>query len=230
MPGLTDAHWHMTVAANTMENLEQADPGLMYPNLPRHPRPAAQRLVLGDRAAPLGRAVLRRRLVGIVGNAERHFTRFSGGLPTLACHGRSRCACSSGERAICLRANPSGKHREELTMVDEKKHSETAMGEPVSAREKTAQDADEVAMGRPTAPKDIDARSDAQIAMGQPATSAQATAQEGTRSRSARLRRPTRWRSGRSRMSPWVGLQPTSNGRSRRSTRRRWGSRRTDPS
>ena len=30
MPGLTDAHWHMTVAANTMENLEQADPGLMY--------------------------------------------------------------------------------------------------------------------------------------------------------------------------------------------------------
>ena len=49
-------------------------------------------------------------------------------------------------------------------MVDEKKHSETEMGEPVSAREKTAQNADEVAMGRPTAPKDIDARSDAQIA------------------------------------------------------------------
>jgi hypothetical protein len=61
-------------------------------------------------------------------------------------------------------------------MVDEKKHSETAMGEPASAREKTAQTADEVAMGCPTAPQDIDARSDAQIAMGQPATSAQATA------------------------------------------------------
>ena len=85
---------------------------------------------------------------------------------------------SSGERAICLRAKLGGEHREELTMVDEKKHSETAMGEPASAREKTAQNADEVAMGRPTAPKDIDARSDAQTAMGQPATSAQATAQE----------------------------------------------------
>jgi hypothetical protein len=45
------------------------------------------------------------------------------------------------------------------------------MGEPASAHEKTAQNADEVAMGRPTAPKDIDARSDAQIAVGQPATS-----------------------------------------------------------
>ena len=35
-------------------------------NLPRHPRPAAQRLDLGGRAVPLGRAVLRRRLVGVV--------------------------------------------------------------------------------------------------------------------------------------------------------------------
>ena len=86
---------------------------------------------------------------------------------------------------------------------DEKKHSEMAMGEPASAREKTAQNADEAAMGRPTAPKDIDARSDAQIAMGQPATSAQATAEEADELRSARLRRPTRWRSGRLRMSPW---------------------------
>jgi imidazolonepropionase-like amidohydrolase len=32
MPGLTDAHWHMTVAANTMDNLQQADTGLMYAN------------------------------------------------------------------------------------------------------------------------------------------------------------------------------------------------------
>jgi hypothetical protein len=45
-------------------------------------------------------------------------------------------------------------------MVDEKKHSETAMGGPASAREKTAQNADEAAMGRPTAPNDLDARSD----------------------------------------------------------------------
>jgi hypothetical protein len=27
MPGLTDAHWHMTRAANTMASLEQADEG-----------------------------------------------------------------------------------------------------------------------------------------------------------------------------------------------------------
>jgi len=32
MPGLTDAHWHMTVAANTLEHFQQADPGLMYAN------------------------------------------------------------------------------------------------------------------------------------------------------------------------------------------------------
>jgi imidazolonepropionase-like amidohydrolase len=32
MPGLTDAHWHMTMAANTLEDLQQADPGLMYAN------------------------------------------------------------------------------------------------------------------------------------------------------------------------------------------------------
>jgi imidazolonepropionase-like amidohydrolase len=32
MPGLTDAHWHMTIAANALANLEQADPGLMYAN------------------------------------------------------------------------------------------------------------------------------------------------------------------------------------------------------
>lgn len=25
MPGLTDAHWHMTMAPNTLDNLEQAD-------------------------------------------------------------------------------------------------------------------------------------------------------------------------------------------------------------
>lgn len=32
MPGLTDAHWHMTMAPNTMEDIEQADTGLMYAN------------------------------------------------------------------------------------------------------------------------------------------------------------------------------------------------------
>jgi imidazolonepropionase-like amidohydrolase len=32
MPGLTDAHWHMTMAPNTLDNLEQADSGLMYAN------------------------------------------------------------------------------------------------------------------------------------------------------------------------------------------------------
>jgi imidazolonepropionase-like amidohydrolase len=32
MPGLTDAHWHMTTAANTMDELQQADTGLMYAN------------------------------------------------------------------------------------------------------------------------------------------------------------------------------------------------------
>lgn len=42
MPGLTDAHWHMTVAANTMENLEQADPGLMY----AHTVAEAQRTIM----------------------------------------------------------------------------------------------------------------------------------------------------------------------------------------
>jgi Transmembrane secretion effector len=30
MPGLTNAHWHMTMAVNTMQNLEQADTGLIY--------------------------------------------------------------------------------------------------------------------------------------------------------------------------------------------------------
>ena len=42
MPGLTDAHWHMTVAANTMENLEQADPGLMH----AHTVAEAQRTIM----------------------------------------------------------------------------------------------------------------------------------------------------------------------------------------
>lgn len=32
MPGLTDAHWHMVMAPNTMEDIEQADAGLMYAN------------------------------------------------------------------------------------------------------------------------------------------------------------------------------------------------------
>ena len=32
MPGLSDAHWHMTMAANTMADLQQADTGLMYAN------------------------------------------------------------------------------------------------------------------------------------------------------------------------------------------------------
>ena len=32
MPGLTDAHWHMTFAPNTMQNMEAADTGLMYAN------------------------------------------------------------------------------------------------------------------------------------------------------------------------------------------------------
>jgi imidazolonepropionase-like amidohydrolase len=32
MPGLTDAHWHMTMAANLPANLGQADTGLMYAN------------------------------------------------------------------------------------------------------------------------------------------------------------------------------------------------------
>lgn len=32
MPGLTDAHWHMTMVANTMADLEAADTGLMYAN------------------------------------------------------------------------------------------------------------------------------------------------------------------------------------------------------
>lgn len=30
MPGLTDDHWHMTMAPNSMANLQQADTGLMY--------------------------------------------------------------------------------------------------------------------------------------------------------------------------------------------------------
>jgi imidazolonepropionase-like amidohydrolase len=30
MPGLTDAHWHMVMAPNTLDNLTKADPGLMY--------------------------------------------------------------------------------------------------------------------------------------------------------------------------------------------------------
>ncbi|HYD40786.1 MAG TPA: amidohydrolase family protein [Anaeromyxobacter sp.] len=32
MPGLTDAHWHMTLAANTLAALERPDPGLLYAN------------------------------------------------------------------------------------------------------------------------------------------------------------------------------------------------------
>lgn len=32
MPGLTDAHWHMTLAASTLQDLNAADPGLMYAN------------------------------------------------------------------------------------------------------------------------------------------------------------------------------------------------------
>lgn len=32
MPGLTDAHWHTTMVANTMADLAQADTGLMYAN------------------------------------------------------------------------------------------------------------------------------------------------------------------------------------------------------
>lgn len=32
MPGLTDAHWHMAMAPNTMENFEQPDTGLVYAN------------------------------------------------------------------------------------------------------------------------------------------------------------------------------------------------------
>lgn len=32
MPGLTDAHWHMTMAANTPADLNQPDAGLMYAN------------------------------------------------------------------------------------------------------------------------------------------------------------------------------------------------------
>jgi hypothetical protein len=108
-------------------------------------------------------------------------------------------------------------------MVDEKKHSETAMGEPARAGEKAAQFADEVAMGRPAAPKDIDARSVAQIAMGQPATAAQAAAQEADEIALG----AAKWWPETSMMSSWVNLRRTSNGRNRRSTRRRWGSRRT---
>lgn len=32
MPGMTDAHWHMTFAPNTMANMQAADTGLMYAN------------------------------------------------------------------------------------------------------------------------------------------------------------------------------------------------------
>ena len=32
MPGLSDAHWHMVFAPNTMANMEAADTGLMYAN------------------------------------------------------------------------------------------------------------------------------------------------------------------------------------------------------
>lgn len=32
MPGLTDAHWHMTMAASTLQDLNAADAGLMYAN------------------------------------------------------------------------------------------------------------------------------------------------------------------------------------------------------
>jgi hypothetical protein len=42
-------------------------------------------------------------------------------------------------------------------MDDEKKRSETAMGEPASAREETVQNADEVTMGRPSTPQDVEA-------------------------------------------------------------------------
>ena len=100
--------------------------------------------------------------------------------PTVS--GGSGARDSSDERAILIGdafgAKLGREHREELIMVDEKKHSETEMGAPASAGETAAQMADEVAMGRPTAPKDIEAQSDAQIAMGQPATAAQAAAQE----------------------------------------------------
>jgi hypothetical protein len=32
MPGLTDAHWHMVFAPNTLSNMLAADTGLMYAN------------------------------------------------------------------------------------------------------------------------------------------------------------------------------------------------------
>jgi imidazolonepropionase-like amidohydrolase len=32
MPGLTDAHWHMMFAPNTLDDFEQPDPGLVYAN------------------------------------------------------------------------------------------------------------------------------------------------------------------------------------------------------
>ena len=40
-------------------------------------------------------------------------------------------------------------------MPDEKKRSETAMGEPTSADEEAVQNADEVTMGRPSTPQDV---------------------------------------------------------------------------
>jgi imidazolonepropionase-like amidohydrolase len=36
MPGMTDAHWHRVIAPNTLDNLERADPGLMYANAVLH--------------------------------------------------------------------------------------------------------------------------------------------------------------------------------------------------
>src|SRR3954469_7215024 len=32
MPGLSDAHWHLTMVSNTKESIEGADTGLMYAN------------------------------------------------------------------------------------------------------------------------------------------------------------------------------------------------------
>ena len=46
-------------------------------------------------------------------------------------------------------------------MTDEKKRSETAMGEPASAREETVQNADEAAMGRPSTPRSLAANANA---------------------------------------------------------------------
>jgi hypothetical protein len=63
------------------------------------------------------------------------------------------------------------------TMGDEKKRTETAMGEPATVREQDAQDDDEVAMGQPATSAETAARAEDQIAMGQPATAAAAVTQ-----------------------------------------------------